>query len=66
MERKKQDNNEKTPAREVKFKGASAVEGEKGLINIHVEIDGVSRKIRTSVDEHSPQEQGKTDEESSS
>ncbi len=66
MERKKQDNNEKTPVGEVKFKGASAVEGEEGLINIHVEIDGVSRKIRTSVNEHSPQEQNKTDEESSS
>ena len=66
MERKKQENNEETPAKEVKFKGASAVKGEEGLINIHVEIDGVTRKIRASVDELSPQEQDKTDEESSS
>lgn len=66
MERKKQENNEETPVGEVKFKGASAVEGEEGLINIHVEIDGVSMKIRTSVDKHSPQEQDKTDEKSGS
>ena len=66
MERKEQDNNEETPVGEVKFKGKSAVKGEEGLINFHVEIDGVSRKIRTSVDKHSPQEQDKTDEESSS
>lgn len=67
MERKEQDN--KNPQGEIfrlEYVGESQVEGEEGLVNTLVIVNGEPTKIRRSLDDETPLEKEKPDEGSGS